>query len=84
MKQMTTTLFLESYLELSPAKYLTDGQWRPLLLTHSLELTARLGYNPLTPFGGSHLLLPALVGADIWRLISGLCLATPTLYNFTS
>lgn len=41
------------------------------------RLVARLDYNLPTPVSGSHLLFPALSGADMWRLVSGPYISTP-------
>lgn len=60
----------ESYLELGPARYLADGQWRPLRPAPSPDL-ARRGHPPLTPVGGSHLSLPALASCLSRGLTSG-------------
>ena len=64
---MITILFLEAFIELRPAKYVTDGQQGPLLLPPSPEPVAGLHHTLCTPVSGSHLWLPAVSGADIWR-----------------
>lgn len=71
-----TILLLESYTELRPATYLATDS-RGLFSCTRPRLVARLDYSLPTPVSGSHLLLPALSGADMWRLVSGPYISTP-------